>query len=54
MGLIELVLALLIVILVLQLFFSFIPGLDQRVVTIIILLVVLMYFFGGHRGHWRW
>ena len=54
MGLIKLVLALLIVILVLQLFFSFIPGLDQRIVTIIILLVVLTYFFGGHRGHWRW
>ena len=50
MGLIELVLAIVLIVLVLQLFLSFIPGLDQRVVGIIIVLVLLAYF--GHRGRY--
>jgi hypothetical protein len=50
MGLIELVLAMVLVVLLLQLFFSFIPGLDQRIAGVIIVLVLLAYF--GHRGRY--
>lgn len=50
MGSVELVLAIVLIVLVLQLFLSFIPGLDQRVVGIVIVLVLLAYF--GHRGRY--
>jgi hypothetical protein len=49
---IELLLTVLVVILICQLVFSFIPGLDQRLVGVIILVIVLYYVF-GHRGFLR-
>jgi len=50
-SVIETIIVLVLLVLVLQLLFSFVPGLDSRVVSIIILLVVLAYF--GRHG-WRW
>lgn len=49
---IELLLTIVVVILICQLVFSFIPRLDQRVVGLIILLIILFYVF-GHRWPFR-
>jgi Na+/citrate or Na+/malate symporter len=52
MGLIETVLYIVLVVLVLQLIFSFF-NLDRRIVGIIIVLVILGVFFGHQGGHFR-
>jgi fatty acid desaturase len=51
-AMIELLLTLLIIVLVCQIVFAFVPGVDSRLIWLIILIIALYYVF-GHRGFLR-